>query len=181
MKGPSYNELLMELNKKWTIHNQVENQIKKVFQVDHKTTPMKGRVFIDEIPFDVDFSQFYSICIPVSGEDKQVQAFHIPNAKVEPIRVSSFVGMIYLLSCKLALGDTREGGSVNCQVMTFCPHGNGTHTECVGHITKKRIYVHEILKVKLECGLLLNIFSATTKSHSCCCSYSDSRSSWEIR
>ena len=44
-----------------------------------------------------------------------------------------------------ALGDTREGGSVNFEQYIFIPHCNGTHTECVGHITDERISVRDCL------------------------------------
>lgn len=43
------------------------------------------------------------------------------------------------------LGDTRGGSSVNFEQYTFTPHCNGTHTECVGHITNERISVRECL------------------------------------
>ncbi|HQZ82329.1 MAG TPA: cyclase family protein [Pyrinomonadaceae bacterium] len=41
----------------------------------------------------------------------------------------------------IALGDTREGSSVNFERYSFAPHCSGTHTECVGHITHERISV----------------------------------------
>ena len=44
------------------------------------------------------------------------------------------------------VGDTRCGGSVNFEQYTFIPHCNGTHTECVGHITKERISIRDCLK-----------------------------------
>lgn len=34
---------------------------------------------------------------------------------------------------------------MNCEVVSFCPHGNGTHTEGVGHLTKRRLGIDEIL------------------------------------
>ncbi len=43
------------------------------------------------------------------------------------------------------LGDTRDGASVNFEQYTFIPHCNGTHTECVGHITNERISVRDCL------------------------------------
>jgi len=43
------------------------------------------------------------------------------------------------------VGDTRLGGSCNFEQITFIPHCNGTHTECVGHITKERITIRECL------------------------------------
>jgi len=44
------------------------------------------------------------------------------------------------------VGDVREGGSCNFEVYNFIPHCNGTHTECVGHITEERIFIHEVLQ-----------------------------------
>ena len=33
------------------------------------------------------------------------------------------------------IGSVEKGGSVNTFNVTFNPHGNGTHTECLGHIS----------------------------------------------
>jgi kynurenine formamidase len=43
------------------------------------------------------------------------------------------------------IGDTRRGGSCNFEQITLIPHCNGTHTECVGHITNERISIRECL------------------------------------
>jgi len=44
------------------------------------------------------------------------------------------------------VGDTRRGGSCNFEQITVIPHCNGTHTECVGHITNERISVRDCLQ-----------------------------------
>jgi kynurenine formamidase len=44
------------------------------------------------------------------------------------------------------IGDTRRGGSCNFEQVTLIPHCNGTHTECVGHITHERVSVNTCLK-----------------------------------
>jgi arylformamidase len=44
------------------------------------------------------------------------------------------------------VGDTRRGGSCNFEQYTFIPHCSGTHTECVGHITRERISVRDCLR-----------------------------------
>ena len=44
------------------------------------------------------------------------------------------------------IGDTRRGGSCNFEQVTLIPHCNGTHTECVGHITHERISVRDSLQ-----------------------------------
>lgn len=50
------------------------------------------------------------------------------------------------LATATCLGDTRAGSSVNFEQYTFTPHCNGTHTECVGHITDERISVVDCLR-----------------------------------
>jgi kynurenine formamidase len=44
------------------------------------------------------------------------------------------------------IGDVSKGGSVNFRTITFNPHGNGTHTECVGHISKEFVTINHCLK-----------------------------------
>ena len=72
-------------------------------------------------------------------------AFHIPAATLEPIRVGSFVGSV------------KEGGSANCEVVTYCPHGNGTHTECVGHLSKERVHLPDVLKKSCFTAQLITV------------------------
>ena len=43
------------------------------------------------------------------------------------------------------VGDTRRDGSCNFERVSLIPHCNGTHTECVGHITHQRISVRDCL------------------------------------
>lgn len=56
----------------------------------------------------------------------------VPRA--EPYRVGEFVG------------DTRQGGSVNVEVITVAPHLHGTHTESIGHVTDERVFVSYVLR-----------------------------------
>ena len=81
---------------------------------------------------NIDLKNPIDISIPVSFGKKQLVAFDGPPAKRAAYKAGSFVG------------DTRHGGSCNCEVYTFSPHLNGTHTECVGHITKERIFVQNV-------------------------------------
>jgi hypothetical protein len=55
------------------------------------------------------------------------------------------------------IGDTRRGGSVNFEQYTFIPHCNGTHTECVGHVTDQRIFVKDCLKEVFSEALLITL------------------------
>lgn len=56
-----------------------------------------------------------------------------------------------------ALGDTRHGASVNFEQYTFIPHCNGTHTECVGHITDERISLRSCLRDVITTALLATV------------------------
>lgn len=79
----------------------------------------------------VDLTQFHSLALGFGPGADNPNAFYINPAQIVPIRVGDFVGSV------------SEGGSANCEVVTYCAHGNGTHTECVGHIAKNRVHVSE--------------------------------------
>ena len=55
------------------------------------------------------------------------------------------------------LGDTREDSSVNFERYTLVPHCNGTHTECVGHITHERISLLDCLKDTFVPAVLISV------------------------
>lgn len=57
----------------------------------------------------------------------------------------------------IVLGDTRTGSSVNYAQYTLTPHCNGTHTECVGHITTERIYIRDCLRDVLMSAFLISV------------------------
>lgn len=59
------------------------------------------------------------------------------------------------------VGDTRRGGSCNFERVTFIPHCNGTHTECVGHITKERISVRDCLQDVIMPAVLISVEAET--------------------
>lgn len=91
------------------------------------------KTFFDYNEYSIDLSKGIDLSIAIHP-NKGVNAFHIPEAKFEPIRVGSFVGSV------------AEGGSANCENLFINAHGNGTHTECVGHISKERICINDCLK-----------------------------------
>ena len=47
------------------------------------------------------------------------------------------------------IGDTREGGSCNYSDVSMIPHCNGTHTECIGHLTHERINLVDMMRDSL--------------------------------
>jgi arylformamidase len=81
-----------------------------------------------------DLSKPIDISIPLNFNGEQPNAYGVDPATSEPCSAGELVG------------DTRLGGSCNFEQYTFIPHCNGTHTECVGHVTRKRISIRECLK-----------------------------------
>ncbi len=69
------------------------------------------------------------ISIPLDFGGRQPKHFGAPPALSEPLQADGFVG------------DVRAGGSCNCEVLTLTPHCNGTHTECIGHVSRQRVSV----------------------------------------
>lgn len=95
--------------------------------------------------FDLRDLSAIDISIPLHFNGPQPNAYGVERATAEPVRAGSLVG------------DTRQGGSVNFEQYTFIPHCNGTHTECVGHITDERISVRECLKDVVIPALLITV------------------------
>lgn len=76
--------------------------------------------------YHADLSRPLDISITLRPGKKTVNCFYAPPVKIEPVVAGNFVG------------DTKKGGLVNFKNIQINPHGNGTHTECVGHIATKK-------------------------------------------
>lgn len=80
----------------------------------------------------VDLSVRYDLSLPlVAGADGPA-AWYVDPPTMEPVRANGWVGAV------------AEGGSVNFRDIAFNPHGHGTHTECVGHITEVVYSVNDV-------------------------------------
>jgi arylformamidase len=91
-----------------------------------------------------DFAEPLDISIPYDFDGEQPSHFDAAPARAAPMRSGSFVG------------DVRLGGSCNCEELHLVPHCNGTHTECVGHVTAERVSVHQQVPGGLALALLLS-------------------------
>jgi arylformamidase len=81
-----------------------------------------------------DLSQPMPISIPLRSGAANPNCFWAPMPEFEPVRAGDFVG------------STAEGGVVNFFNVRLNPHGNGTHTECLGHIAKEPYLLPECVK-----------------------------------
>lgn len=91
-------------------------------------TTMKDHLVPDMTAEPIDIS------IPLAAGEGRTSAWYVPPIEMEPVRANGFVGSV------------AEGGSVNFRDISFNPHGHGTHTECMGHITE---VVHSVNAVKI--------------------------------
>ncbi len=84
--------------------------------------------------YKIDFFKPIDISIPLSTDKDCVSAWYVAPMKLEPVVMGDWIG------------DVNQGGSVNFRTVTFNPHGNGTHTECVGHISKEFYTINKSLE-----------------------------------
>lgn len=83
--------------------------------------------------FRVDFFKPIDISMPLHSGADCASAWYVKPMRIEPVRMGDWIG------------DVKQGGSVNFRDIKFNPHGNGTHTECVGHISKEYITINKCL------------------------------------
>lgn len=92
----------------------------------------------------MNLSNPISLAITIGGE-QNAKAWYIPDASFEPIMNDRFVGSV------------EKGGFVNFRNITFNPHGNGTHTECVGHVAKEIYSVLDCFKKYFFSAQLISV------------------------
>jgi kynurenine formamidase len=75
----------------------------------------------------IDCSSTYGLA---SAEPR---AWHTPPVKIEPVTQGNWVGSV------------QAGAPVNFYKVQLNPHGNGTHTECLGHISPEKQSINAFL------------------------------------
>lgn len=93
----------------------------------------------------IDTEEALDISMPLSNDDKNPRAWYVDEPRFEPVRANGYVGSV------------AEGGSVNFRDIFFNPHGHGTHTECLGHITEEVYSVNQCVKSFFCKALLISI------------------------
>jgi kynurenine formamidase len=95
---------------------------------------MNISIQIEDQTYEIDTANPLDISIPLKFNGEQPNSYDVEKATSKPCEAGELVG------------DTRLGGSCNFEQYTFIPHCNGTHTECIGHITHERISDRECLQ-----------------------------------
>lgn len=95
--------------------------------------------------YKIDFEKPIDISIPLRAGKENVNAWYAEPVKIEPVKMGEWVG------------DVNKGASVNFRNILFNPHANGTHTECVGHISKENYTINQCLKTFLFIAELITV------------------------
>jgi arylformamidase len=80
----------------------------------------------------IDISKGIDCSIPLSASDTNPRAWYVDPPVMEPVRANGWIGAV------------NQGGSVNFRNIFFNPHGHGTHTECLGHITNEIFSINSL-------------------------------------
>lgn len=94
---------------------------------------MLATIIHNSAAYTTDLSKPLDISLPMRGTSSNVNAWEVAPPKISPHTDGKFIGKV------------SEGSSVNFNDIFFNPHAHGTHTECLGHITKEFISVNKAL------------------------------------
>ena len=111
---------------------------------------MKAGIEIGNKKYTVDFSKGIDVSIPLNFNGEQPNTYGVEKATSKPYQDRKFIG------------DTRKGGPCNFETYSFTPHCNGTHTECIGHITDERIDILSSLKEEMISSTLISVTPRST-------------------
>ena len=95
---------------------------------------MKATIEYNSRKIEVNISNPIDISIPIDVTKDNVNAWYVDDPKIFPETVDDYEISV------------SKGAVVNFNNIHFNPHSHVTHTECVGHITKKVHSVNKNLK-----------------------------------
>ncbi|NHM01678.1 cyclase family protein [Flavobacterium difficile] len=85
--------------------------------------------------FKIDLSKPIDISLPLSNTDANPIAWYQNIPEIAPVTMGDWIGKV------------SEGkSSTNFNNIFFNPHAHGTHTECLGHITREFYSINQCLK-----------------------------------
>ena len=95
--------------------------------------------------YTLDEDSAINLTIPIQFDWLGPNAFFAPPPESHAVVAGDFVG------------DTKKGGVVNFKNLKLNTHGNGTHTECVGHISKEHVSITEVMKRSIFDAVLISV------------------------
>jgi kynurenine formamidase len=96
---------------------------------------MKTTIQHNNKTIQVNLSKPIDISIPLSNTEDNPIAWYIDKPVIEPVHFGEWIGKV-----------SSGMSSTNFNNISFNPHGHGTHTECLGHITREFYSINQTLK-----------------------------------
>lgn len=106
---------------------------------------MQAEIIFNNKKYQADLSKPLDISIPLRAGETNVSAWNVKPVEITPVVIGDWIG------------DVKQGGSVNFRNIFFNPHGNGTHTECVGHISKEDYTINQCLNTYFFFAKLISV------------------------
>jgi kynurenine formamidase len=106
---------------------------------------LNARILLGGRETSVDIARPVSLALQLDFDGPQPRHFGAPRASARPFEAPGFAGTVL------------RGASCNCEVISLVPHCNGTHTECVGHLTRERLDASRVAPLGLLPALLLTV------------------------
>jgi len=114
--------------------------------MDYQLSTMDCNITINNTTYHTNLNRPIDISIPIRDGLENPNCFYAPLVEFSPVVAGDFVG------------DTRQGGLVNFKNVKINPHGNGTHTECVGHIAKEIYTINQSLREFFFLAKLITLY-----------------------
>lgn len=108
---------------------------------------------IEDHQYSIDSNFYHEISIPLQFNGEQPNTYDVEEAKSQAYEKDGFIG------------DTRKGGGCNFEKISIITHCNGTHTECIGHLTHERYAIHKQLKDTLIPATLISVTPVAAVDH----------------
>lgn len=96
--------------------------------------------------FQVDLLKPIDISIPLSNTDENPIAWYLDKPIIEPVKNGDWIGKV-----------SSGSSPTNFNNIFFNPHGHGTHTECLGHITREFYSINDCLKQFFFLATLISV------------------------
>jgi len=106
---------------------------------------VKTSIELNKKTYQTDLSKPLDISIGLRGDEKNPVAWYLDAPKITPVKDGDFIGKV------------SDGASVNFNNIQFNPHAHGTHTECVGHISREFYSINQTLKTFFFYSKLISV------------------------
>ena len=107
---------------------------------------MKAIILHNNDNFTIDFSKPIDISLPLANNSDNPIAWYQEIPEINPVKMGDWIGKV------------SEGkSSTNFNNIFFNPHAHGTHTECLGHITRDFYSINHSLKTFFFTAKLISV------------------------